>query len=100
MSTSQYEERTISTSQWRTPEEGCPQEAEFLYPLAHDLARSVDVSTIAHIVLGWAQRLLGANYVDLMVAEPGNTKLRGWRTPSMLLPSARSALMWARKRRS
>ncbi len=48
-----------------------------MYQLAHELARSLDISPIADTVLVWAQKLLGVDYVDLMVADPGSSELRG-----------------------
>ncbi len=53
------------------------RERDLVYQLAHDLARSLDMTSIANTVLSWAQKLLGVQYVDLMVADPGSTELRG-----------------------
>lgn len=60
-----------------TAERQQQQERDFLYQLAHDLARSLDIGPIADTVLSWAQKLLGVDYVDLMVADPGSPELHG-----------------------
>ncbi len=52
-------------------------EFDVMYRLAHDLARTLDLATIAQRVLTWAQELLGADYVDVMMADPGTTILCG-----------------------
>ncbi len=51
---------------------------ESVSQLARDLAySSADVNAVAQTVCSWAQRLLGADYADLMVIDPGGTALIG-----------------------
>lgn len=53
------------------------QEQDLLYQLAHDLARSPDVRTIANHLFTRAKNLLSADYGFLMLANPEGTELRG-----------------------
>ena len=52
-------------------------ERELLLELAHDLARSLEIGPIANTILTWAQKLLGVDYVDLMMMDAGGTELHG-----------------------
>jgi PAS domain S-box-containing protein len=53
------------------------QEREALYQLAHDLARTADVHTMADRLFAHAQQLLGAEYGFVMLAEAGGSRLCG-----------------------
>ncbi len=53
------------------------QEQDLLYQLAHDLACSPDVRTIANHLFTRAKNLLSADYGFLMLANPEGTELRG-----------------------
>ena len=53
------------------------QEQDFLYQLAHDLARSPDVRTIADHLFTRARNLLSADYGFFMLANLEGTELRG-----------------------
>lgn len=52
-----------------------PPEQDFLYRLAHDLARSPDAKTIANHLFSRAQQLLGADYGSLFLVNPAGTEL-------------------------
>jgi len=60
-----------------TEEQRRKQEREALYELAHDLARSSEVHTIADHLFARTRSLLGANYGFLMLANAEGSELRG-----------------------
>lgn len=53
------------------------QEREALYQLAHDLARTADVHTMADQLFARTRQLLGAEYGFVMLAEAGGSRLCG-----------------------
>jgi PAS domain S-box-containing protein len=69
--------RTRAEDALRDSEQRRQQERELLYHIAHELVSCPDMRTLANIVLTWAQKLLGADYVDLMEVAPGSTVLTG-----------------------
>lgn len=53
------------------------EERTILYQLAHDLARSADINTVAGHLFAQAERLLGGEYMGLMLTNAAGTELTG-----------------------
>jgi PAS domain S-box-containing protein len=58
-------------------ERALQRQQQALYALAHDLARSVDIRTMADHLFAQTQSLLGAAYGFLLLADAGGNELRG-----------------------